>query len=227
MNRLRIINIVLLSISAVGAEIRTWTADDGKTVSAEFVSRSMNSVRLKAPNGKMLNVPMARLSEVDRIYVELNSPPTLQVEIDPNKNTISESALNRRDEGCTLLDFELSVRKTSRLSYSQPLHLNLYVIGVQEVSGHYVIIQHISQRVRFDEETNKKSIKAEQVVLTHTLEQKADESEYEGYVLTVTDELESVLVVQSNRKAFERHASVFNGAQAGTLFLTDPLMRVE
>jgi hypothetical protein len=200
------------------AEVRTWTGADGQTVEAEFELRNMKSVRLKTEAGNTLNVPIDRLSRADQIYVELQSPPDLSVEVEPNENHVGNSVNRRNNEGYLILDFEITVKKKSRMSYSLPLKLELYVVGIQEVSGGYIILQRDSSRIVFNEKRNTQTIKVPQLVVPQTQTAALTESEYEGYLLIITDERGEKLVVKSNRKAFENRADFLSALKKGATF---------
>lgn len=204
--------------SSVFAEFRTWTATDGQTVEAEFLLRSIKSVRLKTQVGKTLNVSFDRLSRQDQIYVELHSPPVLSVEVEPNENHVGESVNHQDREGYLILDFEITVRKKSRMSYSRPLKLDLYIIGMQEVTGRFIVLQHHSSRMVFDNKRNTKIIKASQLVLTQSSEAVITESDYHGYLLVITDDRGERIVILSNRKIFESRATFLGSLRTGSTF---------
>ena len=51
--------------SVCNAELRTWTAVNGKEVEAEFVSNEKGIVKLKLKSGKIFEVPANKLSKED------------------------------------------------------------------------------------------------------------------------------------------------------------------
>lgn len=56
--------------SPAGAQLRTWKAAEGDfSTEAEFVSRSGNNAVLRRKDGKLLTVPLERLTQEDRQYV--------------------------------------------------------------------------------------------------------------------------------------------------------------
>jgi hypothetical protein len=56
---------------APGAEIRTWTHVDGRTIEAEFVSSTSTQVTFRrASDGKVFTFELSKLSQADRDYVE-------------------------------------------------------------------------------------------------------------------------------------------------------------
>lgn len=70
--------IAFLIPLAVEAEPRTWTSADGKSLEAEFAGTSgagaTAAVQLKLADGKIINYPVAKLSEADRLFVKGNLP---------------------------------------------------------------------------------------------------------------------------------------------------------
>ena len=66
-------------IATCNAELRTWTAVNGKEVEAEFVSNSDGQVTLKLKSGKIFEVPLNKLSEADQNFVTADSSLSGQV----------------------------------------------------------------------------------------------------------------------------------------------------
>ncbi len=80
---------ILLASNSLRAEARTWTSADGRTLQAEFAGTSgagaNATVKLKMADGSVIDYPIAKLSEQDRLFVKGNLPtdPTaLAAEID-------------------------------------------------------------------------------------------------------------------------------------------------
>ena len=61
--------IMLYLVSVCSAELRTWTAINGKKVEAEFVSNSDGQVSLKMKTGKTFKVPLNKLSKEDQDFI--------------------------------------------------------------------------------------------------------------------------------------------------------------
>ena len=55
--------------SVCHAELRTWTAVNGKEVEAEFVSNEKGVVKLKLKSGKVFEVPANKLSKEDNEFI--------------------------------------------------------------------------------------------------------------------------------------------------------------
>ena len=61
--------LILCLIATCNAELRTWTAGNGKEVEAEFVSNSDGQVSLKMKTGKVFRVPLDKLSKEDQDFI--------------------------------------------------------------------------------------------------------------------------------------------------------------
>tara|TARA_B100001057_G_scaffold287887_1_gene287941 strand:- start:1514 stop:2272 length:759 start_codon:yes stop_codon:yes gene_type:complete len=61
--------LVFCLVATCNAELRTWTAVNGKEVEAEFVSNNDGQVSLKMKTGKIFKVPLNKLSEADQIFL--------------------------------------------------------------------------------------------------------------------------------------------------------------
>ena len=62
--------LLLLCLSAIcNAELRAWTAVNGKEVEAEFVSNEKGVVKLKLNSGKVFEVPANKLSKEDNDFI--------------------------------------------------------------------------------------------------------------------------------------------------------------
>ncbi len=58
--------------SVCHAELRTWTAVNGKEVEAEFVSNEKGVVKLKLKSGKVFEVSLNKLSKADQEFLKAN-----------------------------------------------------------------------------------------------------------------------------------------------------------
>lgn len=80
---------LFIASTTLHAESRTWTSADGRTLQAEFVGTSGAGasavVKLKLENGNIVEYPVSKLSEQDRVFVKGNlpsDPAALAAEID-------------------------------------------------------------------------------------------------------------------------------------------------
>lgn len=91
---------------ALQAEMRKWTSADGKSLEAEFAGTTgagaTAAVKLKLADGSIVNYPISKLSESDRVFVKSNlptDPAALAAEIDKLVlNKLKSSYYELRDE---------------------------------------------------------------------------------------------------------------------------------
>ena len=62
-------------VATCNAELRTWTAVNGKEVEAEFVSNEKGIVKLKLKSGKVFEVPAKKLSKKDNEFISSLAKP--------------------------------------------------------------------------------------------------------------------------------------------------------
>jgi antitoxin component YwqK of YwqJK toxin-antitoxin module len=72
--RILILFFIVLG-SVCHAELRTWTAVNGKEVEAEFVSNEKGIVKLKLKSGKVFEVPANKLSKKDNEFISSLAKP--------------------------------------------------------------------------------------------------------------------------------------------------------
>ena len=67
--------LVFCLVATCNAELRTWTAVNGKEVEAEFVSNEKGIVKLKLKSGKVFEVPANKLSKEDNEFIRSLAKP--------------------------------------------------------------------------------------------------------------------------------------------------------
>ena len=82
-----IVTLPLLLGLVCNAELRTWTAVNGKEVIAEFVSNEKGIVKLKLKSGKVFEVPANKLSKEDNEFISSLAKP----------DGVNEDELERRE----------------------------------------------------------------------------------------------------------------------------------
>ena len=86
-------------VATCNAELRTWTAVNGKEVEAEFVSNNDGQVSLKMKTGKIFKVPLNKLSKADQDFIVAQSSSD-----SPTKPFISEEDVKRFAEDAVHFD---------------------------------------------------------------------------------------------------------------------------
>ncbi len=65
-----ITSAALAMFAAIPVQARTWTSSDGRSLEAEFVAKSGNTVTLKRANdGKSFTLPLDKLSDADQEWI--------------------------------------------------------------------------------------------------------------------------------------------------------------
>ena len=67
--------LIFCLVATCNAELRTWTAVNGKEVEAEFVSSEKGIVKLKLKSGKVFEVPADKLSKEDNEFITSLAKP--------------------------------------------------------------------------------------------------------------------------------------------------------
>lgn len=77
MNSCFVISLIVFSTVLSFSHARQWTsADGGKTIEADFVSRDASSVTLRMPDGQESHVAFTKLAAVDLAWLKQNHPLT-------------------------------------------------------------------------------------------------------------------------------------------------------
>lgn len=92
--RMVAIGVVLVTFTAAFGETRTWSDKSGNfSIAAELVAVQHGNVVLRADDGRQLTVPIKRLSDDDRAFVEgLSSPDSSSRRSPPKGNAVAEIA---------------------------------------------------------------------------------------------------------------------------------------
>ena len=87
--------LVFCLVATCNAELRTWTAVNGKEVEAEFVSNEKGIVKLKLKSGKVFEVSANKLSKEDNEFIASLSKPE---KINPKLESINYNNLEIRED---------------------------------------------------------------------------------------------------------------------------------
>jgi len=128
--------LCLVQIQA-GAEVETWSLEDGTTFEAELTQVLFNNALFEDGEGKTSKIPIDELSEESRSRAELLNPPRLDISLSKDFNTvvfpsgITEQS-TRLPEVRAYHGF--SVKQVSAGAYDHVLEFEMYIIG-KELNG--------------------------------------------------------------------------------------------
>ena len=126
---MRVFYIFLVSVFLTAfsnAELRTWTAVNGKKVEAQFVSNVKGIVKLRLKSGKLFEVPKDKLSKEDNEFIvglykaevvvgsgKKDPKPIVPVNLDQYRDAIADSnnRTEKKFEEITLEIFHYQIQK--------------------------------------------------------------------------------------------------------------------
>ena len=84
--------LIFCLVATCNAELRTWTAVNGKEVKAEFVSNEKGIVKLKLKSGKVFEVHAEKLSADDNEFIIIEGDEYLSSPIDSSPKFLKYKA---------------------------------------------------------------------------------------------------------------------------------------
>jgi len=196
--------------STVENNMRVWTLTTGKTIEAEFITLMGGNVILKSRRGKQLKLPGNEFSETDQEYIELKTPPKLDLNFaKTSKQRLYPDILWVGDDGIpTVLqyNFKAMIKQKSPRPYSHELKAEFFVIG-QEIDGENRILLdyqkasfHLNDGSRSEFEIAGNMVELEDYVIQGFRRGE----QYKGFLIVVTDALGKVVAYKtSSENLFE------------------------
>jgi len=129
--------------------LRVWTRSDGKQFKAECVSVMAGKAILKSAKGKMLKIPMDKLSPEDREYIELDNPPKFSIDF----IKLSDNKISRYEQSpfnpmlpprVNDFTFGAKVKQRSAGEYNHELTVEYFAIGKELLGDKYVLLDRQS-----------------------------------------------------------------------------------
>jgi len=180
--------------SLPGDGMRTWTLLDGRTVVARFKAIVANNAVLEDAKGKLVKVPVSRLSRDDRVFAELERPPAFNIGFSrkTSRRTVPPSRKSNWLQP-RLFDhvYTATVKQTSAGAYSHRLDIEFFAIGKQiNGSDRYILLDRQAASFVPGQE-NRRSLEfhGDRVLLVDQVFYYRHQGEkYASYLVTITDE---------------------------------------
>lgn len=152
----------ILCASACRAGIRPWTLSPGRIVTGEYLAVVMDHVIIRDASGERFRIPLTGLSEEDRIYVELENPPTLKIDFleSADQVFVRPSPMWVDNSPVTLLRYRFGARisQKSEALYPHALTVEIYAVSSQVIDPdkYHLVYRWRSDPVRLHRENSRR-----------------------------------------------------------------------
>ncbi len=212
--------LTAMFVGSVRAELRVWTDKGGKTIEAEHVRTLTNEVVLRRADGTEIRVSLDTLSERDRKYAILLTPPRISINVSTDTDR-SNTGINRRTQiQEEEIQAEVTIEKTSSSPYEEPLRATLVLIGETEQSGHSLILEKRNEKFSFSEGSEVR-FESGKISLRQVESGKERGVEYKGYIVAVMDKIGERLELKCSKLEYEKNAEVLLSGSRGTVYDED------
>lgn len=208
----------------VFSEMRIWTDKTGKTIEAEHYRTLDDKVILKKADGSEVRVSLDTLTEKDRRYAILMTPPRVEISVSVDTDRENKGVGNsNRGPGYQVqqenVQAKVEVRKSSSAPYAAPLQSEVYLIGKSEQGEMYKVLDHSKSNFKFTTENkNTHSFESDSVSLKQLESGQQMGIEYEGYLAIVRDRTGQILEAKSSKLIFQRNADSIIGSKKNDVF---------
>jgi hypothetical protein len=184
-------------------EMRVWTRSNGKQLMAKQVAVMGDRVVLKTAKGKQLKIDLAKLSQSDHEYLELNNPPKFSIdfikrsESKPSRYEQSPMEIKWGRDAPRVNDFTFGAKVSQRGAgaYNQELTVEYFAIG-KELLGNKFILLDRRKGVFVPSKENRRSFALlgnPIEFVEYDLEGQRRGSRPAGYLVVITDKLGRII----------------------------------
>ena len=212
--------LLVLAYGSVRGELRVWTDEHGKTIEAEHVTTLSDQVVLRRADGTEVRVSLDTLSEKDRAYAVLKTPPRLDISVSPKQNRSNSRGAKGRP-GSQVTDEAIivaaSIKKSSPSPYDATLRAELFVLGGAPNHDGYMILDVTTDEFNLSA-SSPHSFDSNEINLRQVEYREKRGVEYEGYLLVVRDANGDIISKKTSKLAFEKNAAAILEGKTGTVF---------
>lgn len=141
--KLCIVWLAILSGSfSGGAEPRIWTLESGYKFKAELVQVMGDKAVLRDVSGGTVKVTLSLLSSEDRLFIELENPPQLEVSFrrKSKKKHFPARVTTTLLPEIQINTFGARIRQKSAGIYSHKMHVELFTIGKERAGDRFILL---------------------------------------------------------------------------------------
>lgn len=210
--------LVFVFLAASYSEFRIWTGTNGQTFEAEYMQDASGKVWLKPATGKVRTVPINALTKKDQDYINIQTLPKIEVEVDDD---IKRSSVGSDiDNVLAKIRCTIEIKKTSARPYPAEYEVMFFVLGMDINSKEYFIAD---SKVEFFSLLNKNdtfSFKGKDLSFEYD-PSPARGNRYEGYALCVKTS-DGITLVTKGPDKFTRHLDKLKeGKERSTRYTKD------
>jgi hypothetical protein len=214
-------------------QIRTWAVSGDQALEAVYVVSLGDKVVLKTADGREVKINRNTLSAGDIEYIELSSPPELEIDF---RAKSSQRLIATRDAGVMgsapevlRWQFGAAVKQTSVGDYNQELTIEYHAVGRQVIdSNKYILLDRGSDRFTPTKQ-NKRShsfLGGRTIELMKYITSRQSQGrEYAGGVVVVRDKRGRIIHHKATKKWLWEHYEKLENLPIGA-FMDDQCNRV-
>ena len=130
-----------------GAEPRIWTLDSGNTFKAELVQVMGEKAVLKDVSGRTVKVALSLLSSEDRLFIELENPPELEISFrrKSKKKYFPARVTTKLLPEVQINTFGARIRQKSAGPYNHEMRVELFTIGKERAGDRFILLDRQEQ----------------------------------------------------------------------------------
>jgi len=196
--------------SIIEDKMRLWSLTNGKTLEAEYVTLMGGKAILKTKRGKQVKLTENEISEADLEYIELKSPPKLDLNFSKtSKQRIYPDILWVGDDGIPsvlLYDFKVTIKQKSTHLYPHELKAEYFAIGKEIDGDKRILLDYQKESILLSKGSRSMvEMTGNTVELEDYFIQGFHRGEkYKGFLVVVTDSLGKIIQYKaSSENLFE------------------------
>lgn len=182
-------------VDSVKERIRTWMLQNGKSVEARFVTTVGGMLVLEDSRGRQKKIPMERISDEDRKFVELAQPPVFNIDFikKSSQRFFKESPYIEAGWVPDELDYIFGARlkQTSAGEYDHELKVEFFAIGDELEGDNFVLLDRQESYFTPAKENGFHEFRGDVVPVREIRIERFQQDrgvKYGGYLVVVTDE---------------------------------------
>ena len=206
-----------------GSGMRMWTMADGRTFEAGFETVVAGKVSLKNPKGKRIKFPVGRFSEEDRTFIQLETPPLLDINFSKStKQRVFPFTLSKEIPRSSYFTFKTTIKKKSTKPYDQELTAEYFAIGAEFAGDRHILLDRRKESF-FLTQKNQGSFtfSGKPVELIDYANKQTGQrlgEKYEGYLVVVADTRGKIIAHNASSKLFFQNLENLRQVPVGKYF---------